>query len=121
MSHRRPPRMRRPVRPRAFQNLRASRETELSESFPLHVVTSWMGNTQPVVRRHCLQTTDEHFERAAQCAQNPAQYPAAQGRAEQNVTPKEGPEKANLQHITTECEAVQSASVGDVGFEPTTG
>jgi integrase len=31
--------------PRLFQNLRATRETELNEIFPTHVVCAWLGNT----------------------------------------------------------------------------
>jgi len=51
--------------PKPFQNLRSTRETELAEVFPLHVVTKWLGNSQLVAARHYLQTTDEHYERAA--------------------------------------------------------
>ena len=50
--------------PRLFQNLRASRETELANQFPLHVVTDWLGNTPAVANKHYLQTIEEHFERA---------------------------------------------------------
>ncbi len=32
--------------PKLFQNLRSTRETELAEIFPLHVVCAWIGNTQ---------------------------------------------------------------------------
>ena len=66
--------------PRIFQNLRSSRETELAETFPLHVVTAWMGNSQAIAARHYLQVTDEHYRQAAKyptgtngAAQNPAQ------------------------------------------------
>ena len=52
--------------PRLFQNLRSTRETELTADFPLHVVVSWLGNSQLVARKHYLQVTDEHFARAAQ-------------------------------------------------------
>jgi hypothetical protein len=38
--------------PRLFHNLRASRETELAESFPIQVVTSWLGNTPNIAMRH---------------------------------------------------------------------
>src|SRR5690606_29543204 len=34
--------------PRVFQNLRSSRQTELAERYPMHVVCAWMGNTQAV-------------------------------------------------------------------------
>ena len=76
--------------PKPFQNLRSTRETELAETFPLHVVCAWIGNTQPVAQKHYLQVTDEHFQRAstggaksgAQAAQNTAQQPAAEKRTE---------------------------------------
>ncbi len=61
--------------PKPFQNLRSTRETELAETFPLHVVVKWIGNSQPVAAKHYLQVTDEHFTRAvnAEAAQNAAQ------------------------------------------------
>jgi len=56
--------------PKAFQNLRSTRETELCETFPQHVVVKWCGNSQPVAAKHYLQVTDEHYEKALQ---NPVQ------------------------------------------------
>jgi integrase len=61
--------------PKLFQNLRSTRETELAETFPMHVVCAWIGNSQPVAAKHYLQLTDEHFDRAlvsAEAAQNRA-------------------------------------------------
>ena len=52
--------------PKTFQNLRATRQTELTELFPAHVVCKWLGNSEKVAMQHYLQTTDAHFERAAQ-------------------------------------------------------
>jgi integrase len=49
---------------RLFQNLRASRETELSNDFPIQVVTEWLGNTPDVALGHYLSTRDEHFAKA---------------------------------------------------------
>ena len=43
-----------------FQNLRSTRETELLDRFPIHVVCAWIGNTPRVAQRHYLQVTDEH-------------------------------------------------------------
>lgn len=54
--------------PKLFQNLRSSRQTELEELFPTHVVCAWLGNSESVAKRHYLQVHDEHFERAAKCA-----------------------------------------------------
>jgi len=51
--------------PKPFQNLRSTRETELMEEYPAHVVCSWIGNSEAVARKHYLQITDSHFERAA--------------------------------------------------------
>ena len=50
--------------PKPFQNLRATRETELMEIYPAHVVVSWIGHSEKVARQHYLQTTDTHFEKA---------------------------------------------------------
>ena len=54
-----------PEYPKLFQNLRSTRQTELAEDFPLHVVTAWIGNSRDVALKHYLQVTDEHFEQAA--------------------------------------------------------
>ena len=51
--------------PKLFQNLRSTRETELAETYPLHVVCAWIGNSQPVAAKHYLQVTDEHFSSAS--------------------------------------------------------
>ncbi len=51
--------------PKVFQNLRATRETELCDSYPLHVVVKWIGNSEAIAREHYLQVTDDYFDRAA--------------------------------------------------------
>ena len=50
--------------PVLFHSLRATRQTELQEDFPAHVVCAWLGNTQQVARDNYLQVTDDHFARA---------------------------------------------------------
>jgi integrase len=74
--------------PKLFQNLRSTRETELAESYPIHAVCDWLGNTRAVAAKHYLQTTAAHFEQAAtvptgavaavspEAAQNAAQFEA---------------------------------------------
>jgi integrase len=49
---------------RLFHNLRASRQTELADAYPEHVVSRWLGNSVAVARKHYLNTLDAHFERA---------------------------------------------------------
>lgn len=76
--------------PCLFHNLRASRETELAQSFSLHVVTAWLGNTPRIAMRH-LQTIEVDFAKAVQ---NPVQQPAATRRnAPQNPPNENGPEE----------------------------
>jgi integrase len=47
-----------------FQNMRSTRETELSDRYPIQVVTAWLGNSPTVAIKHYLQVTDEHFDNA---------------------------------------------------------
>ena len=63
--------------PKLFQNLRSTRETELTEQFPVHVVCKWIGNSHPVAAKFYLQVTEDHFREAAQ---NPAQHGAESPR-----------------------------------------
>ena len=61
----------------AWHNLRSTRQTELDDRFPGHVVSPWLGNCEATARKHYFRTTDAHF---ADAAQNPAQPALAQGR-----------------------------------------
>lgn len=63
--------------PKLFHNLRATRQTELEEAFPTHVVCAWLGNSPRVARRNYLQVTEDHFAKAAQ---NVAQQERETGR-----------------------------------------
>ena len=47
-----------------FQNMRSTRQTELSDHHPAKAVCQWMGNSLGVANKHYLQVTDEHFEKA---------------------------------------------------------
>lgn len=51
--------------PKTFHNLRATRETELAQSYPIHVVCEWIGNSAIVAMKHYLQVTDSDFEKAS--------------------------------------------------------
>ena len=52
--------------PRVWHNLRSSCQTELTETFPSHVVTAWLGNSERIAEKHYLQVLDSHFDRASQ-------------------------------------------------------
>ena len=68
--------------PKLFQNLRSTRETELAETWPMHVVCAWIGISEAVAQKHYLQVTDEHFEQAAGGGRN-APEKATQNQAQQ--------------------------------------
>lgn len=111
--------------PRLFHNLRSSRQTELEERFPSHVVCSWIRNSPQVARRHYLQVTDEHFARAAKEAvpaksksalQNALQRAAAgDGNASQAVTLN----PANLRKSRGGRD-LRNEKVAEAGLEPAT-
>ncbi len=67
--------------PKLFQNLRSTRETELTDQgFPQHVVCAWLGNSPKIANKHYLQVTDAHFDQATlaplhQTAPNTVQPP----------------------------------------------
>ena len=116
---------------RAFQNMRASRETELTQEHPLHVVVAWLGNSAPIAARHYLQVTDGDFDRAvasprmgggaesgAQEAQNAAQHAAAEKCTLSQESRKAPENKGFLPSIANPCDTVQQYLVPPRGVEP---
>ncbi len=96
-----------------FQNLRSTRETELAERYPIHAVCAWIGNSEAVARKHYLQVTDVHFEKAAQ---NPAQQASEESGNEQKT-------KSKTPGISGVCNALPTythVQAPPVGLEPTT-
>ncbi|MBS0187881.1 MAG: site-specific integrase [Planctomycetes bacterium] len=110
--------------PRLFHNLRASRQTELTERFPAHVVCSWMGNTEAVAMGHYLKVRETDFARAATEPTNAraAQIPArtgAESSGPERTTPKA--EFAEVHSRQADALCVASGANGQVtpmGFEP---
>ncbi len=52
--------------PKVFQNLRSTRQTELTGlGYKPHVVCAWIGNSEKIAREHYLQITDADYEQAA--------------------------------------------------------
>ncbi len=106
--------------PKLFQNLRATRQTELADKFPLHVVCAWFGNSQPVAIRHYLQVTDEHFRQAVQ---NPVQPDITGGHTVAQPAPGEAGDLAicgSSQGNVAQCENISTELVGVAGLEPAT-
>jgi integrase len=110
--------------PRLFHNLRASRETELVEEYPVQVVTSWLGNTPSVAMRHYLMTTDEHFATAVKGTPEEAQKAAQQAHVGSRTVPHAvgaAHEKTPVLPGCASCgDSTQLLEMAGAGFEPTT-
>ena len=114
--------------PKIFQNLRSTRQTELEEEFPSHVVCAWIGNSEAVARKHYLQVTDDHFARAAGGAaesaapalRKPVRQPAASARKDSHGKRQTPAETGVMPLSAVACRSVRSGEVEDRGFEPLT-
>ncbi len=110
--------------PKLFHNLRATRETELAQTFPLHVVCEWIGNSQAVAAKHYLQVTEDHFREAAGpaagAAQNPAQHAHAGSGGESQSSTTAQKQSPVLPGFANRCDIVQICSVPPEGLEPST-
>ena len=99
--------------PKLFQNLCSTRETELAEEYPMHVVCAWIGNSRSVATKHYLQVTNEHFLKATK---NPTQTvhdkAVCDGQAQQ-----ETPQLSMSDNAGLRCTTVQVAAQG---LEPRT-
>ncbi len=103
--------------PRLFQNLRASRETELMREYPIETVCAWIGNTPEVAVVHYLNDPlkDDHFRRAngaaaevEKAARNPARTAGDWGGQEGTTVGVEACKNAE-----TRSESRDSAGFGD--------
>ena len=52
--------------PDLFQNLRRSRDNELSSEYAAYIAAAWMGHSSTIAARHYLFPTDDDFNRATQ-------------------------------------------------------
>jgi hypothetical protein len=123
---------------RLFHNLRASRQTELCNQFPSHVVAEWLGNTPDVADKHYLLVTEQHFQQASSgggpqtAAQGGATGGARQNekggadggaaceRNESNSDANPFADNDILQGDADLCDAMQNAKVHSTGLEPVT-
>ncbi len=106
--------------PRLFHNLRASRETELVETYPLQVVTGWLGNTPSVAMRHYFMTTDEHFEAAVKGTPEAAQQAHAGRRTEPQAVGIAHEKTPVLPGFAGGCDSTLPPEMAGTGFEPAT-
>ncbi len=115
--------------PKVFQNLRVSRETELAQKYPLHVVCRWIGNTQVIANTHYLMVQDHHFDQASglaadHAAQNAAQQahetPRNESKVQSLVDPANHAAAAVCDNFRLHATAAETYLMGPAGFEPAT-
>lgn len=102
--------------PKLWQNLRSTRETELAEYFPIHVVCAWIGNSVQVAAKHYLQVTEEHFEQGALVNAGATQNPTQHASALSHIEPQTKTKNLTQPHE----DAVGCGMMGDEGLEPAT-
>ena len=109
--------------PDLMVNLRKTRQIELTDIHPQHVVCAWLGNSEDVAKKHYLKVTDGHMSAGSLLT------------ASQKAGPKAGPElavmpshavSAKSQTLENKAYHVMSyhdmpaigGQVGDEGLEP---
>lgn len=108
--------------PKLFQNLRSTRETELMEDYPAHVVCVWIGNSEAVARKHYLQITDDHFAKAVgkpaitaplceDAVQNPVQQMSERSRTAPHAEMAEAPQTPLFPVFAELCDLVHKCTV----------
>jgi integrase len=103
--------------PRPWQNLRATRETELLEEFPIHAVAQWLGHSPAVAIQHYAQIVKEHQARAVKMRKSVLQPPGPSPKRSKNrstvssrsVTPRDATEPKTPKN--TESSSVSSRIV----------
>ncbi len=83
--------------PKLFQNMRASRETELLDEFPIKDVCSWIGNSQAVAMKHYAMRRQDSFMRAAGVIGGPIGGPVVR---QSEATGGNVSEKADKKEVT---------------------
>ena len=112
--------------PRLWQNLRATRATELVDQFPSHVAAAWLGHTETVANTHYRQVTTEHVQRAATKATGPlpsslelAQKPAHSSHASANHGLSQNKKRPGNVNTAKACTGVDTTQRKCMGIEPT--
>ena len=98
--------------PKLYQNLRATRQTELLAQFPAKDVCDWLGNSEAVAMKHYAMPTDDSFRRAI-CGSI-----SANQQVSGETTPNEKPPENSISEGSGEL--VIASPVGPAGLEPAT-
>ena len=108
--------------PKAWQNMRSSRETELLKTHPVQAVCEWVGNSPKVAMEHYAQITDEDWGRAASSPQsNSAAENAAAGACKiLQLESESAKNSGDCDVLPPNAAPCKEVGMGDTGFEPVT-
>ena len=121
--------------PKTFHSLRATRETELAEQYPIHVVCEWIGNSEAVAKKHYLQMREDYFTKAVdlgagsaregggqgggeKAAQKAAQQPAAGAGTEPHPAGSTNAKRPVLPGVACRCNSLHEQDLPPRGVEP---
>lgn len=107
--------------PKLFQNLRASRATELADEFPGHVAAAWLGHSEKIAKRHYWQVTDDHFDTATGAESDAPKSAAYMLQKASETGRSESQAKSEKALNAAVCEAlrlVSTCTVAETGLEP---
>jgi len=106
---------------RAWHNLRASRQTELAQDFPIHVVCAWLGNSRMIAQGHYLRVLDADFQRATvKLTEKATETTSVQKGTHESAKSKTPPFQRGLRVGAPECAHGESGEVVATGLEPVT-
>ena len=113
-----------PIWEKTFQNLRASRRTELQERYPDHVINAWMGHSSKVAEKSYLQVTPDHWKAGASDLTGseiggPTGGPISANRGQSNGTTSGTTLRRDHEKTPIRRDLI-GASAPPVGLEPTT-
>ena len=91
-----------------WQNLRASRATELAGVFPGHVASAFLGHSERVAQKHDWQVTDEDFKKQAHARGGTRSQAHTGGRQQAPGQPGDA----------SSCHVLQNQLVAEGGLEP---
>ena len=73
---------------RLFHSMRASRQTELEQQHPLHVVCKWLGNSPSIAQKSYLLVTDADVAKAIGRGTNPTRAGQKSSHGDTKTTPQ---------------------------------
>ena len=110
--------------PKAWQNLRSTRETELVELHGIKSAVECIGNSEAVARKHYLQTTESDFLRAirtdvgSDAKSDAMTVSQSLEAARTEPKPKTSEKPLVLQGESKRCDSVPVTQVPRAGLEP---